>query len=248
MISLISKARFLLYDKKIMDNINKAAKFIYIFLIAYICLLPFYYYPAGYFTVFKIPLIKYFPLILITALFAISAVKLSFRVKPAKEDTLKLCVLLYFFLTLFSGAGTAYYPISVFKALYYAATGLLIYFIISSWDLSIALKVYFLRSIVFIGFLVSLYGIITLLLGRDLLFGYLQYSKSNLIGPDIWLKMGRISSSLGNPLFLGGVLSLLFPISVYLYLLDQKEKKFPGIFMAGQAVVIFLGLLLTFSI
>ncbi|MCX5699012.1 MAG: hypothetical protein NTX01_04895 [Candidatus Omnitrophica bacterium] len=124
----------------------------------------------------------------------------------------------------------------------------MVYFIISSWNLSTGLKVYFLRLIVFIGFLVSSYGIITLLLGKDLFFSYLQYSNSNLIEPDIWLKMGRISSSLSNPLFLGGILSLLFPISVYLYLLNQKEKKFPGILMIGQAAVIFLGLVLTFSI
>lgn len=231
-----------------MDNINKAAKIIYIFLIAYICLIPFYYYPANCFSVFKIPIIKYFPLILIAILFVVSAIKPSFRINLIKGDKLKLSILLYLFLTLLSGLGTAYYPISILKAIYYAATGILMYFIISSWNLSAPLKVYFLRSAVFIGFLASFYGIITLLSGKDLLFSSLQYSKSNLIEPDSWLKMGRISSSLGNPLFLGGVLSLLFPVSVYLCLLNQKDKKFYGILTIAQAAAIFLGLVLTFSI
>ena len=231
-----------------MDNLNKSVKILYIFLIAYICLIPFYYYPASYFLGFKIPLIKYFPLILIAILSVISAKQHHFRIKSIREDKLALSILLYFFLTLLSGIGTAYYPISILKALYYAATGILIYFIISSWKLSTEPRVYLLRLIVFIGFLVSAYGIITLLFGKDLFFQQLQYFKSNLIDPGIWLKMGRISSSLGNPLFLGGVLSLLFPISVYLYLLNQKEQKFPDIFLIVQASIIFLGLILTFSV
>lgn len=231
-----------------MDNVNKAARIIYLSLIAYICPIPFYYYPPSFFSGFKIPFIKYFPLLFIAALFSLSAGKGSFNLKMIREDKLNSAVLVYFFLTLLSGIGTAYYPVSAFKAIYYAATGILVYFIIRSWSLSQGGKVSFLRPIVFIGSIASLYGIITLFLGRDLFFGNLQYSESNLVEPGIWLKMGRISSSLGNPLFLGGVLSLLFPVSVYLYLLDRKPGQFsltPGL---CQAVIIFLGLLLTFSI
>ncbi len=231
-----------------MDKINKAVKIIYIVLLAYICLVPFYYYPANYLLGFKIPLIKYFPLVCILALFLMSLQKLRIRVQQIKENRLTLGILIYFFSTLFSGIGTAYYPVSILKAIYYAATGILVYFIVSSWELTTELKLYFLRIIVFIGFLASTYGIITLLLGQDLAFGYLQYSKSNLVAPEIFLKIGRISASLGNPLFLGGLLSAVFPLSVYLYLLNKGQRKFPRFLLAGQAAVIFFGMVLTFSV
>ncbi|HPT39946.1 MAG TPA: hypothetical protein PL125_07130 [Candidatus Omnitrophota bacterium] len=231
-----------------MNNLNKAVKIIYIFLISYICLIPFYYYPADSLSVFRIPVIKYFPLVLIGALLVISVARGSFYPKLIKADKLNLSILLYLFLTLLSGLGTAYYPVSVFKAAYYAATGILVYLIISSWDLSAEAKVYFFKSIVFTGFLAGLYGIFTLISGRDLFFSRLEYAKSNLAAPEVWLAMGRISSSLGNPLFLGGVLSLLFPMAIYLWLYNREGKKFFGILLAIQAGVIFLGLVFTFSI
>jgi len=60
--------------------------------------------------------------------------------------------------------------------------------------------------------------------------------------------MGRISSAAGNPLFLGGILSLLFPLAIYFYLQDQGKRRPGNVFIAAQVVVIFLGLVLTFSI
>jgi low affinity Fe/Cu permease len=231
-----------------MDDVSRVVKFIYVFLVVYICLIPFYYYPPISFGDYKIPLIKYVPLVLIATLFIISSIKQVFKITSVKKNELTLIILLYFSSTMFSGLGSAYYSISFSKAIYYAATGILIYFIVSSWNLNIGSKVYFLKLIVLIGFLASLYGIITLLVGNDFLFDYLQYSKNNLLEPSVWLKIGRISSSLGNPLFLGGVLSLLFPISVFLCLHSQKEKSHSDILFIVQSVIILLGLILTFSI
>lgn len=231
-----------------MDKVNRNMKFIYSFLIAYVSLIPFYYFPANYFFGFKFPIVKYIPFLLILSLFSISFLKGLLNIKAICREKLNIYILVYLVLTFLSGLATDYYLISVLKALYYGASGILIYLIIYSWKLDINMKVYFLKKIVIIAFLVSIYGIITLILKKDLFFGGLQYSQSNLMHPKIFLEIGRISSTLGNPLFLGCFLSAIFPISLYLQLLSYEQKVFPKYLAEIISVVIFIGILLTFSV
>lgn len=194
------------------------------------------------------PIIKYFPLFLILLLLVNLLYTKPDNIKAFKQGKLNLCILFYFFLTLFSGLGTNYYHISILKTIYYSLTGILIYFIIYFWRLSQTDKLTFLRSMVIIGFLVSLYGIVTLVIKKDVLFAGLEYSKSNLINPKIFLEMGRISSSFGNPLFLGGFLSAIFPPSLFLHLLNLEQKKLPSYLTAIMPIVIFIAIILTFSV
>lgn len=230
-----------------MNEIDKILKIIFIFLLGYISLIPFYYFPSFSYFGIKIPLIKYLPLFLILFLLIISFLEGYINIKAIKKERLNIYILIYFFITLFSGIGTTYYPISMLKSIYYGLTGILVYFIIYSWDLNQANKLRFLQNIVILGFIVSLYGIITLVLGRDILFEKLQYSKSHVIDPKFFLEMGRISSSFGNPHFLGSFLSAIFPISFYLHL-HALEKKILSWHTAVMSIFIFIGITLTFSV
>ncbi|MFH1339293.1 MAG: hypothetical protein ABIH40_05580 [Candidatus Omnitrophota bacterium] len=229
-------------------DLNKIFKITYVFLIGYISLLPFYYFPAVYIFGLRLPLVKYLPLLLIMIIFFISLLRGSMGIKVIRGQRLSLYILTYFFLTLLSGLGTAYYRVSVLKAVYYGLTGTLLYFALYSWKKSPIDKISIFRSVVVIGFIVSSYGIATLVIKKDFLFAGLQYAKSNLIDPKILLDMGRISSSLGNPLFLGGFLSAIFPLSFFLYLFNSQQKERPNFFTAIMPVVIFIAIALTFSV
>jgi hypothetical protein len=215
---------------------------IYILLIAYVCLVPFYY--------FGLPIAKYFPLALIALLFVLSWVKGYMKISLFVKDKLNIYILIYTALTFLSGIGTAYYPVSLAKGVYYALTGVLVYLILSSWRLDNGPKERLLKIIVLTGFIASAYAVITLFAGKDVLFGWLPYSKSNLIPPDVFLKAGRVSSSLGNPLFLGGVLSVIFPLSAYFCLSAgaQKQKSRADYLMPASMAVIMLATILTFSV
>ncbi len=229
------------------DYSLKGVKIVYIFLLGYISLLPFYYFPSFFCFGIKLPVVKYFPLFLILLTFVISLLKGNMSIKLIRQEKLNLYILVYFLLTLLSGIGTIYYPISILKSVYYGLTGILVYFIIYCWDFDQVNKLQLLRSMVTLGFIVSLYGIVTLVLGRDILFGKLQYSESHVTDPEFFLKMGRISSSLGNPLFLGSFLSAIFPMSLYLHLYNL-EKKVSSWYTATMSIVIFIAITLTFSV
>jgi O-antigen ligase len=232
------------------DNkrLDKILKIVYIFLLGYISLIPFYYFPSISIFGIKIPIIKYFPLFLILLISATSLLKGSINIRLIKQEKLNVYILAYFILTLLSGLGTKYHHISILKAVYYGLSGILIYFVIYSWRLNQIDKLSFLGSVIIIGFIVSLYGITTLVIKKDILFCGLQYSKSNLIDPKIFLEMGRISSSFGNPLFLGGFLSVIFPFSLYLHLFNSEQKKIPNYLTAILPIVIFIAIMLTFSL
>jgi hypothetical protein len=232
-------------------NIGKSAKIlklVYIFLLGYISLLPFYYFPSINYAGLKLPIIRYLPLFLILFLLAVSSLKGYISIRDAKQGRLNRYIIFYFCLTLLGGIGTKYFSISILKAIYYGLTSILIYFVIYSWRLNKIKKLWILRNIVILGFIVSAYGIITLLLGKDLLFGGLEYNKNNLTDANLFLGMGRISSSLGNPLFLSGFLSAIFPISVYLHLLNTELKNLPRYLTAIMPITIFAAIILTFSV
>jgi len=225
-------------------------KFLYSFLIAYVSLIPFYYFPAGYLFGLRVPLVKYLPFLLIMGIFLISLLKGIFNLKVIFRKKLNICILAYLILTFFSGFATDYYPVSIFKAVYYGLSGILVCFIVYSWELDINMKIYLLRKIVVVAFLAGIYGIITLILKKDILFGGLMYTDSNLVNPKSFLEIGRISSTFGNPLFLGCFLSAVFPISIYLQLLnyEQGSKFFPKYLPEAISLVIFTGILFTFSV
>ena len=230
------------------QKLDRTLKLVYAFLLGYISLIPFYYFSSIQLSGMKIPLIKYTPLLLILFLFAGSILKGYFKFKDVIKEPLNIYIALYFFLTLLTGLGTDYYLISILKAVYYGLTGILMYFIIRSWKLSLEDKSWFLEKVATFAFIVSLYGILTLILGKDVLFGKLEYTKSNVLDPRMFLGMGRISSSLGNPHFLANFLSAIFPISIYLLLLKSKKTKTAVRIMSIISVGIFFGTLLTFSI
>jgi len=229
------------------NKLGNLPKIVFIILLGYISLVPFYYYPPVNLWGKNIPVAKYLPLFLVFVLLLLSLKRITLG--AIKKEKLNLYVTLYFLATLLSGAGQAYYRVSFLKAVYYGLTGVLVYFIVYSWQLSQSAKIRLLRSIVLFGFIASVYGIVTIILGSDILFGKLDYSKSNLIDPAVFLKMGRISSTFGNPHFLAGFLSAVFPISVYLFHLDSAAtvgKR--AVWRAMVPVVIFIAAMLTFSI
>ena len=121
-------------------KLDKTLKSAFVFLLGYISLMPFYYFPSLQLFGMKLPIIKYIPLLLILFVFLVSIITRNFNSKDLREEKLNSFIALYFFLTLLSGLGTEYYLISILKALYYGLTGILIYFIIFSWELNVEQK------------------------------------------------------------------------------------------------------------
>jgi len=219
--------------------------YVYILLIAYISIIPFYYLPYVYVHNTALPVFKYFPLILIFLIFWFAYNNKYFHFNIIVADSANISVAIYFILTLFSGIFTPYYFISISKAFYYGMTGILIYFVMYSFRLKETDIETFIRSFVLIAFIVSFYGFITFILGKDILFSRLPFGKSNIIHPNVFLKAGRISSTFGNPHFLGSFLSCIFPLSIYLWLKQKGLRNFL-IYMTAS-VVLFSAILLTFS-
>jgi len=219
--------------------------YVYTLLIAYISIIPFYYLPYVHVHNTELPVFKYFPLISIALIFWFAYNNKYFHSNIIVANSANISVAIYFILTLFSGIFTPYYFISISKALYYGMTGILIYFVMSSFRLKETDIGIFIRSFVLIAFIVSLYGLVTFILGKDILFSRLPFEKSNIIHPNVFLKAGRISSTFGNPHFLGSFLSCVFPLSIYLWLKQRGLRNFL-IYMTAS-VVLFFATLLTFS-
>ncbi len=230
------------------DKSDKVIKFVYVFLLGYISLLPFYYFPSVNLAGFNIPIIKYVPFLLILFLWVVSFLTGRRNMKDIVQERINVYIVVYFLLTLFSGIGTRYYSISILKAIYYGITGVLFYFIIYSWRLNLINRLWILRNIVILAFIVSLYGIVTLILGKDVLFGNLRYAKSHVIDPKVFLEMGRISSSLGSPHVIGSFLSAIFPFSIYLHLMKLEQKNISAYLTGTMSITIFIAIVLTFSV
>ncbi len=228
-------------------KVDSVMRMVYLLLLGYITLLPFYYLPAAYLFGIKIPAAKYLPLFLILFLAVASLWKKDTKQDFLREELNKF-ILIYFFLTLLSGLGTNYYSVSILKAIYYGITGVLVYFIIYFWKINQIFKLYLLRIMVMIALMVSLYGVFVFIIGYDPLFGKLEYSQSHMTDPSIFLRMGRISSTLGNPHFLSAFLSAVFPIAFYFHGCNSEQKK-PWFSPGGVILTaIFFAIVLTFSI
>ncbi|MFH0752948.1 MAG: hypothetical protein V2A70_00095 [Candidatus Omnitrophota bacterium] len=222
-------------------------------LLAYICLLPFYYFPYfNFIGGYKLPLLKYFPLGLIFCLLFLSLYYNSAAWHVVFSSRMNRLVWMVFLATLLSGLGTFYYPISVMKNVYFGMTGIMVYFILISWQLKKPDVEYFLNVFVVIGGIVSVYGIISFLLGRDFWFTQMAVTdhiaiRQYIIDPlyDNHLRGGRISSTLSNPHVLGTFLSFVLPFSIYCCASAQGRRRL--LFFRSVALTIIVAILLTFS-
>jgi len=148
---------------------------------------------------------------------------------------------------LLSSLGSDKVAMSLAKDIYYFVTGGLLFLI--------AGDVYFKNNnarrliLLFVcsGYLVALYGIFETWVGNDIVFGRV-FSPENEIylrmSPDPWFG-NRILSSIGHPVFLGGLLVMVLPISFSFFVLEKRLIWKIG-FLIGS-LTLFIALILTFS-
>jgi O-antigen ligase len=143
-----------------------------------------------------------------------------------KISHVNIAIYLFIGAALLSGAGTLYYNISLAKALYYFATGALLYFLVTSVKLDIKKITGFLQYVMIVAFLVAAYGLVTFITKKDFLFGDI-YSQNVFFSQILHFNIGRILSSLGHPDFLGGYLAMLSPLFLFkAYSCQIKCKKY----------------------
>ena len=243
-------------NKKIISKesrLNRTFKIIYVVLFSYIFLVPFYYLPYIVVGNLKLPLLKYFPLLLIFLLLSLSLYNnKDFRWSDLIKDRLSVLVAISFIFTLLSGILTFYYPVSAMKAFYYFLTGAMVYYILLLSKFEIPDIEFILKAFIIIGGISSIYGIICFILGKDIIFSDFATLeniaiKRTIISPlhEIHLSQGRISSTIGNPHFLGTFLSFVFPISIYYSM--NSVRKIEVLIFKFFTIAIFIAILLTFS-
>jgi len=232
-------------------SLPASCKIIWTFLIFYITLLPYYYLPYVSFGNYKLPVFKYLPLACIALLGFFSFTKHNLKAFHLTGKRISLGIALYFLTTLLAGFRTPQYALSLVKALYYGTTGILLYFIVSSWSLRKKDIEFMLKVIIAAAVAISMYGLMSLAIGKNVIFAHLPatnyYLSRYIINPihDIHLPMGRISSTLGNPHFVGTVLSPALLFSLYFWL--RSEKRGSSFYFAFASFCILSALILTFS-
>ena len=217
--------------------------FIYSLLFIYVSLIPFYYLPYLNIGKISLPIFKYLHLLFIFFLFKFSLAKIK---QIDFKSRLNILILVYLVLTFLSGLFTNYYLISLSKAFYYALTGITLYFLLAALSWTEKRIENFLILFVCIGFLVSIYGLFTFILQKNIIFSHLLPNKSVLISPEVFLEYGRISSVFTNPHLLAIFLSAIFPLAAYLWL---KQKRLFGFLLYAVVNLIIAGaMILTFSL
>jgi O-antigen ligase len=203
-------------------------------LFTYISLIPFYYLSR---------IFKYAPLVTILIMSGFLAERM-FKAGSFKLSRVNIAVYLFIGATLFSGIGLPYYRISLAKAVYYFITGALLYFLVTSVNLSIDKIKRFLQYAIILASLVAAYGILTFIARKDFLFGGV-YSRNLFFPQSLHFAVGRILSSLGHPVFLGSYLAILSPL--FLFNLSSSKTKYKQFIARLLYLVVMLAVLLTFS-
>jgi len=149
--------------------------------------------------------------------------------------------------SLLSSLGSDKVGMSLAKDIYYFVTGGLLFLIAGDLYFENNNTRRVLLLFVCAGYLVALYGIFEIWTGTNVVFGSV-FSPENEIylrmSPDPWFG-NRILSSIGHPVFLGGLLVMVLPISFSFFVLEKNLVWQIG-FLVGT-LALFVALILTFS-
>ena len=210
-------------------------------LLAYIALVPFYYLgpidvsPGNITTI----LTKYLPVILITLILLV--LYSSKRLPLNNLRSVNLSVFFYVLVCTLSLLFYAEYPVlGLTKLIYYTFTGFLLFYlaIFSFAPNSIYYKVA--RWVVTLAALVSGYGLLEYLTGRDLIWGL-----TNIKFNPYYTGTQRIASTLGNAVCTGAYLTICFPFCLWSWS-EATSLRFRWLYGA-VCILVLIAILITFS-
>ena len=182
---------------------DRASYWIFVLLLGYISLVPFYYLQPLSLEKISFHFFKYLPFLLCVVLIAARLIVVRrWAEMMDKTDWAMGGYLLFCCLSLIRAD---YLAIGAFKLFYYSVTGVGMFYIARSFDADSLYKI--LRWVAWFSMGVAIYGVVSYLVGADFLWGRWH----DVTHYHCW---NRLSSTLGNPLFLGGFICLTVPILV----------------------------------
>ena len=135
--------------------------------------------------------------------------------------------------------GAKYPGIGAAKLIYYSVTGIYMFYIAQSFDAATLYKI--LRWVAWFSGCVAIYGVVSYLVGADFLWDRWRDATHYYGGPY------RLSSTLGNPMFLGGFICLTAPILVGEIFVARVNLYRALVFVGVMAMAISLMLTVTRS-
>ena len=190
---------------------DRASYWIFVLLLGYISLVPFYYLQPLSLEEISFHFFKYLPFLLCVALIAARLIVVRrWAEMMDKTDCSMGGYLLFCCLSL---VGADYLAIGALKLFYYSVTGVGLFYIARSFDADSLYKI--LRWVAWFSMGVAIYGVVSYLGGADFpYFGGADFLWGRWYDVTHYHCWNRLSSTLGNPLFLGGFICLTVPILV----------------------------------
>ncbi len=181
---------------------DRASYWIFVILLGYISLVPFYYLQPLSLERISFHFFKFLPFLFCVFLMATRLI--AVRRWGEIVDKTDWAIGVYLLFCCLSLVGADYPAIGTGKLFYYSVTGVGMFYIGRSFDAGVLYKI--LRWVACFGGVVAVYGLISYLTGVDFLWGQ-WYDSTHYYG-----EKNRLSSMLGNPIILGGFICLTAPI------------------------------------
>ena len=217
---------------------DRASYWIFVLLLGYISLVPFYYLQPLSLERVSFHFFKYLPFLLCVALTVARLIVI--RQWRGMVDKTDWAMGVYLLCCCLSLIGAKYPGIGAAKLIYYSVTGIYMFYIAQSFDAATLYKI--LRWVAWFSGCVAIYGVVSYLVGTDFLWDrwhdathyYSNYSR-------------RLSSTLGNPMFLSGFICLTAPILVGEIFVARANLYRALVFVGVMAMAISLILTVTRS-
>ena len=216
---------------------DRASYWIFVLLLGYISLVPFYYLQPLSLERVSFHFFKYLPFLLCVALTVARLIVI--RQWRGMVDKTDWAMGVYLLCCCSSLIGAKYPGIGAAKLIYYSVTGIYMFYIAQSFDAATLYKI--LRWVAWFSGCVAIYGVVSYLVGTDFLWDRWRDATHYYGGPY------RLSSTLGNPMFLGGFICLTAPILVGEIFVARVNLYRALVFVGVMAMAISLMLTVTRS-
>ena len=216
---------------------DRASYWIFVLLLGYISLVPFYYLQPLSLERVSFHFFKYLPFLLCVALTVARLIVI--RQWRGMVDKTDWAMGVYLLCCCSSLIGAKYPGIGAAKLIYYSVTGIYMFYIAQSFDAATLYKI--LRWVAWFSGCVAIYGVVSYLVGADFLWDRWRDATHYYGGPY------RLSSTLGNPMFLGGFICLTAPILVGEIFVARVNLYRALVFVGVMAMAISLMLTVTRS-
>ena len=233
---MFSKA---LQSRVIVAGADKMSYWIFVLLLGYTSLVPFYYLQPLSLEKISFSFFRYLPFLLYLLLAATRSIATrQWRGMVDKTDWAMGVYLLFCCLSLI---GAKYPGIGAAKLFYYSVTGISLFYIAQSFDAATLYKI--LRWVAWFSGCVAIYGIVSYLVSTDLDFLWGRWYDAT----HYYSGRYRLSPTLGNPMFLGGFICLTAPILVGEIFVARANLYRVVLLIGVMATVISLVLTITRS-